>query len=188
MQINKIVTAQVAILLLAGTLSAKECIDFRSVNVGWTSYKTMAKIGVSGTFKDVKLLPSKNKSDIKSALVGTSVKINMQNITTKATIKTTNILKYFVPKLATKKVDAKIISVGEKRLNIELIFNKIKQIVPMNYTIEDGAVVAKGAIDARDFGFVSALKNLNTHVPAHKNKGWLDVAISFQLAYKDSCH
>lgn len=187
MKMNKIVIAQMAALFLAGTLSAKECIDMKSVSVGWTSYKTMAKIGVSGTFKDVTFMPSKNRADIKHALVGTSVKLNIQDIDAKAAIKTNNILKYFAPKLATQKIDAKIVSLDDKRLNLEIILNNKKQTVPMSYSIDGGVVVAKGVIDARDFGFVDALTNLNTHVAGHQNKGWLDVDISFELVYEDSC-
>ena len=184
---KKLLLSSLTLSLLTSSLLAKECIDIKNLNIGWTSYKTMAKIGVSGTFKDVKLIPSKNHSDIKSALIGTSVKLNIQNIDAKAAIKTSNILKFFAPKLASQNIDATIVSMDEKRVNIKIKLNDKTQIIPMSYTLDGGVMQAKGVIDARDFAMVDALKNLNSNVAGHKNKGWLDIALRFELVYEDHC-
>ena len=52
--------ALLASLTLASTLSAKECINLDKIDVKWTSFKTLAKVGVSGTFNKVELISSKN--------------------------------------------------------------------------------------------------------------------------------
>ena len=187
MKIKTLLLAPLSALLLSTSLNAAECVNIKSVNIGWTSYKTLAKIGVSGTFKDVILTKSKDTSNIKTALVGTKVTLNLANIDAKAAIKTSNILKYFVPELSTKGITATIVKVGEKRLALKILLNGRKQIIPMNYTLDGGVMLADGFIDARDFGMESALGNLNHHVAGHKNKGWLDIAIRFELIYDNKC-
>lgn len=179
--------APLATFLLSSTLNAAECVNIKNVNVGWTSYKTLAKIGVSGTFDNVKLTKSKDTANLKSALEGTSVLLNISNIDAKAAIKTKNILTYFAPKLTNGAINAKIVKVGEKGLTLAITLNGKKQLIPMKYTVNGGVVSANGVIDARDFGIENALKNLNKNVPAHKNKGWLDIAINFKLTYTNKC-
>jgi len=187
MKLKSILLTQLSTALLFTSLNASECIDIKSLSVGWTSYKTMAKIGVSGTFNKLELLKSQDTSTINSALVGTKVKLSMQNIDAKAKIKTTNIVKFFLPKLSQEEISATIISVGEKSLDLEILLNDKKEIVPMSYTLDGGVMQAKGVIDARDFAMENALKNLNTNVAGHKNKGWLDIAINFELIYTNKC-
>lgn len=187
MKIKKILLSQIGAALLLTSLNASECIDIKSVNIGWTSFKTMAKIGVSGTFDKLKLIKSKDTSTINSALVGTTVELNMQNIDAIAAIKTSNILKFFTPKLSTKGVRATILKVGEKSLALSLYLNGRKQIIPMKYTLDNGVMKASGVIDARDFGFEDALRNLNKNVAGHRNKGWVDIDINFELIYTNKC-
>ena len=187
MKIKNILLAQLGVVLLSSTLNAGECVDIKSVNVGWTSYKTLAKIGVSGTFSDVKIKKSQNRSNIQSALEGTSVSLNIANIDAKADIKTSNILKFFAPELANKAINATIVKVAEKQLALQIILNGVKQIIPMSYTLDGGVMSASGVIDAREFGMEGALTNLNRHVAGHKNKGWLDIAINFELIYTNKC-
>jgi len=187
MKIKTILLSQLSALLLTSSLNANECINIENVKIGWTSYKTMAKIGVSGTFNDVQLTKSKETSTINSALVGTKVSINMKDIDAKAAIKTSNILKFFAPELSTQGINATITKVGEKSLAIEVLLNGRKQIIPMKYTLDGGVMQASGVIDARDFGIEDALRNLNKNVAGHRNKGWLDIAINFELIYTNKC-
>lgn len=187
MKIKTLLLTPLATFLFSSTLNAAECVNIKNVNVGWTSYKTLAKIGVSGTFDDIKLTKSKDTANLKSALEGTSVLLNISNIDAKAAIKTKNILTYFAPKLTNGAINAKIVKVGEKGLTLAITLNGKKQLIPMKYTVNGGVVSANGVIDSRDFGIENALKNLNKNVPAHKNKGWLDIAINFKLTYTNKC-
>ena len=188
MKIKALLFSVLTTALLFTSLNARECIDIKSVDIDWTSYKTMAKIGVSGTFNGVTLSKSKDTSTLNSALVGTSVSIQLKSINAKAAIKTSNIVKFFIAKLSTKSIHAKITKLGDKTLALEILLNGRKQVIPMKYTLDGGVMQASGVIDARDFSIESALRNLNIHVPAHRNKGWLDIAIGFELIYTDACN
>lgn len=174
-------------LIFSSTLSAKECVNLDKVNVKWTSFKTLEKIGVSGTFKKVQLSSKENSSSLKEALESAKVKINISDIDANAAIKTNNILKYFVTNLETKNIDAKIKNVYDKSLEIELYLNGKKQIIPMSFTNKNNTIMAKGVIDALDFNLSPALKILNTEVAGHLNKGWYDIPIYFNLAYLKEC-
>lgn len=185
--ISKISLAALLTVALGSNLSAKECIHLDNAQVNWTSYKTLEKIGVSGTFSKVELQASKNTMDMKNALLNTAVKIDIKNIDAKAEEKTNNILKYFVSNLDNTTINATIKEVYENTLNVEIVLNNITKIIPMSYKIENGKVVSNGVIDGLDFNLAPALKVLNTQVAGHLNKGWYDIPVNFSLNYKNNC-
>lgn len=185
--ISKISLATLLTVALSTSLSATECIHFDKAQVNWTSYKTLAKVGVSGTFNKVELETNKKAMDMKNALLNTAVKIDIKNIDAKADEKTNNILKYFVSNLDNTAINAKIKEVYEDTLNVEIILNNITKVIPMNYKVENGKVVSNGVIDGLDFDLAPALKILNTQVAGHLNKGWYDIPVNFSLEYKNSC-
>lgn len=185
--ISKISLGTLLSLALSTSLSANECINLDNAQVNWTSYKTLAKVGVSGTFNEVKLQTNKNAIDIKNALLGSSVKIDIKNIDAKAQIKTDNILKFFVAHLDNTDINAKIKNVYKDTLDVEITLNNMTKTIPMNYRIENNKIVSNGVIDGLDFALVPALKVLNTQVAGHLNKGWYDIPLSFSLDYKNKC-
>lgn len=187
--IKKISTiALLCTALGASTLSAKECVNLNDVKVNWTSYKTLAKVGVSGTFSDVKFESSKNSASIKDALKNSSVNIDIKNIDAKAAIKTNNILKYFVSNLKTTNIEAKIVDVYSSSLTAKITLNGKSQTIPMNYKVKGDEIFAKGVLDALDFDLAPALKVLNTEVAGHQNKGWYDIPVNFTINYSKKCN
>jgi hypothetical protein len=185
MKILKVLTLSSALLI--SSLSAKECVNINDIEVNWTSYKTMSKVGVSGTFSKVDLLTEENKDTLKEALLNSFVKINLKDIDAKAEIKTNNILKYFVSYLDDSIIQAKIVSVYKDSLEVEIFLNNKRNIIPMNYKKDANKIIAKGVIDALDFDLSPALKVLNNNVAGHLNKGWFDIPISFDLSYNNKC-
>lgn len=174
-------------LLFATTISAKECINLSKLDVKWTSYKTLEKVGVSGGFSKVDLITEKNEDSLKEALLNTMVKISLKDIDAKAAIKTNNILNYFVKHLDNTNIQAKVVSVYTNSLDMEIFLNNERKIIPMKYKKENGKIVATGVIDALDFSLAPALKVLNTQVAGHLNKGWYDIPLSFTLNYSNRC-
>ena len=172
--------------LFASSLSA-QCININKADVNWTSFKTLSKVGVSGTFKEVKLETKKNASSTKEALLNSSVKISMKNIDAKADEKTNNILKYFVANLENEKIKAKVINVYDETLDLTITLNGKTKTIPMKYVIRENNIVSSGVIDALDFDLAPALKILNTEVAGHLNKGWYDVPVGFELSYNTTC-
>ncbi len=175
-------------LLLAPTLYAS-CFNTNDVNVKWTSFKTLSKIGVSGHFNDIKLnVTNKNAPSIKKLLENTSISIDLLNIDAKSKIKTSNIIKYFVSNLKNNNLQAKIVKVYDKTLDIKITLNETSKIIPMKYKLSTkNQIKAKGVIDALDFNLNKALNILNKNVAGHLNKGWLDIPIKFDLQINSKC-
>lgn len=185
--LTKLTISVLACVVLSKTLVAKECVNIEKLNVGWTSFKTLEKIGVSGNFRDIKILSGKNSSDIKELLVNTKVKLQMEKLDAGEDIKNNAIKKFFVNNLASKDVDAKVVGLSGDTLSLEITLNGITKVIPMKYEMSKNEVKSKGVIDALDFGLGSALRVLNTSVAGHLNKGWYDIPISFDLMYNKKC-
>jgi hypothetical protein len=186
--IYKLGLVSFASIVLSTTLQAKQCFNQTGIDVQWTSYKTLAKIGVSGHFNDVKLMiKNKNASNIKSFLNNARVSIKLSSIDANNENKTKSIKKYFVSNLSSKMIDAKIVSVEDKDLRVKIDLNGVSKIIPMKYTMAKGIIVADGVIDGEDFKLQNALKVLNTNVIPHANKGWYDIPIKFNMNISKNC-
>jgi len=183
-------TMSVSVLVcvaLSKTLSAKECVNIKKLDVNWTSYKTLEKIGVSGHFNNVNIKSKQNASNINHLLLNTTVNLNMSHLDADNDMKNSAINKFFVNNLSTKNVSANVVSLYEKSLDVKIMLNGVTKVIPMKYTIDEGKIKAMGVIDALDFGLASALKILNTAVAGHLNKGWYDIPISFDITYNTKC-
>ena len=178
----------VSAMILSTLGHAKECYNAEAIDVTWKSYKTLAKIGVGGNFSDITLgVVNKNASDIKTLLTDSSVQTSLDSIDAHLALKNSNIATYFTANLDTKSISAKIISVTDKGLQLEITLNKITKVIPMKYTVAEGKVHGTGVIDALDFRLIRALRTLNMNVAGHKKKGWNDISIAFDMSVSNKC-
>jgi hypothetical protein len=170
--------------LFSSALQAKECFTAKSIDVTWISYKTMAKIGVGGNFSSTLFTPAhKDASSTAIMLQGATVKLSLINLDAHNATKNSNIAEFFVANLSAKEINAKIVSADDKKLTVAITLNKKTHNIPMHYTIKNSKIIAKGVIDALDFDLVPALRTLNKNVAGHKNKGWNDIAIAFDMPF-----
>ena len=184
---KKIILASLVALSFS-SLYAKECFNSDSINVKWASYKTMAKIGVGGNFSKTDLsIANANASTLTRMLKGSSVKLSLRDIDAHLALKNINIGKFFTANLSTKNITAKIISADAKKLMVSITLNGKTQNIPMSYITKKSHIVATGVIDAVDFDLVPALRTLNKNVAGHKNKGWNDISIAFDMPYTSTC-
>ncbi len=185
---KKFLVAILCFSFLSITINAKECVNIKELKVKWTSYKTLKKIPVSGTFNKVELFSTQNKPTLQKALLNTKAKIDLKNIDVLNSKKTDNILKYFVTNLKSSNIEAKIIKVNKKIVDVEFIINGTAKVLPMKYKVTENKIVVKGVVDAQDFNLAPALKILNKEVKEHQNKGWFDIPIKFELSYTTTCN
>ena len=185
---SKTIIAIFSLLLLTSLTQAKECYNANTIDVKWTSYKTMAKIGVGGNFSKTNLqLAHKNNPSIQKLLNGAKVTLNLTSIDAHLALKNSNIADFFTANLSTDEIHTKVIYINEKSLNLQVTLNGITQIIPMKYTSKNSHIMASGVIDALDFHLVPSLRVLNKNVSGHKNKGWNDISISFDMPYTTTC-
>ncbi|WP_324171400.1 hypothetical protein [Sulfurimonas sp.] len=185
--IKTLTISTLLIASLSSSIYAKECFNADNIDVKWTSFKTLAKVGVSGTFNDVKLTTPRNANSLKTLLKDAQIAISFKNIDAKSAVKNENILKYFVANLETQNITGKITGVNQKELFVEFQLNKTTKIIPMKYLVKDNQVIASGVIDGMDFGMKKALFVLNKNVAGHLNKGWFDIPISFSMNLSKQC-
>ncbi len=149
--------------------------------VQWRAFKTPAKVGVLGTFTDVKVKSSKNKAKNFSELMsGQKVEINSHKIATGNEGRDENIVDNFFKKLkkATIKASIKKINTKKKSLTLEVILDGVKRQVPMAYDFKDSILKATGHIDVLDFALDGALKAINEACfTMHEGKTWSHVEV-----------
>ena len=185
---KKIILSSVLALIISVTLTASECYNANELDVRWMSFKTMAKIGVGGNFSQSTLkLVHKNAKTPATMLEGASVTLSLANIDAHNPTKNSNIAEFFVANLAAKNIMAKIVKADDKQLSVAITLNKKTLNIPMSYKIKGTNIVAVGVIDALDFDLVPALRTLNKNVAGHKNKGWNDISIAFDMPFTTTC-
>ena len=187
MKTIKVIKVSMLSILLGGSLMAKECHNLSNIDIQWTSFKTLEKIGVSGDFFKYNLQTQKNLPSIIKALEASSVKLDLKDLDAKADIKTNNIQSYFVKHLFSTKVDAKIKKAYNTSLILEITMNGVKRDIPFNYKLVGNKLNAKGYFDAGDFVMDKVMHILATGVAGHMNKGWDDIPVSFELDYSKKC-
>jgi hypothetical protein len=176
------------VLALSSNVQAKSCFNSDKIDVKWVSYKTLAKIGVSGNFSKVDLkITNKDAKDVQTLLTSARLDISLDAIDAHMDLKNSNIAKFFTALLDDKEIKTKIISATEKNLQLEVTLNGTTQTIPMSYESTESKVTAKGVIDGLDFGLTKALKSLNINVSGHKKKGWSDISISFEMDVSSEC-
>lgn len=178
----------ITLAVLGSTAYAKGCYNAQNIDVTWTSYKTLSKIGVGGNFSKVDFSTKhKEAKTINDMLVGAKIETGLADIDAHMDLKNNNIAEFFTAHVKNKAIQAEIISVSTKSIEVDITLNDTTIRIPMKYTIEDAKVKATGVIDGFDYGLLPALNSLNTNVSGHLNKGWTDIDIGFELPYTNTC-
>ena len=181
---NTILKSALTLLILGVSLQAAECYNAKTIDVTWTSYKTMAKIGVGGNFSDTALEGlTKNAPTAQAMLKDAKVTLSLKKLDAHNPTKNSNIAEFFVSNLSSEAIRASIVSIDKKKLIIAITLNKKTLNIPMNYIQNASHIKAEGFIDALDFDLVPALRTLNKNVSGHKNKGWNDISIAFDIPF-----
>ena len=167
------------------------------INVTWKAYKTLAKLGVAGAFKDVTYHPNKKEGkNFKELFVGSKVTIDVTKVDTKNSGRDKTLVESFFSKLAGKGIVGEIVAIkadksenGKRayhgRVDVNLTMNEHTLIIPMHYNYKAGHFEAKGDIDLFDFGANGALSSLNKSCfDLHQGKTWNDVTIGFSTTVK----
>ncbi len=180
----KKITSLVAALALASTLSAYE--QNGDVAIKWTGFKLASKVGVSGSFNIIesKTTPSDNFVEfLKSA----SVSIPTASFESNDKGRNENIISTLFSPTTAANISAKIVSVDEsdKSMIVEITMNEVVNKTIMKYDVNDGKLIAKGAINVLDFNlsnpFLAFAKKCQSF---HEGYSYPNVDLEFSLAFK----
>jgi len=175
--------------LIAGSALFGQCtLDSQDIKVGWTAYKTYAKAGVKGSFDTIKL-DAKSADTLATTLKGTTVHITTASVNTGHTQRDATLVKSFFEVQNVDAIKAKVLSVNEKSMDLEIEMNGVKRMIPFTYTKDEKELHAQGVIDLNDFHMLLSLGAINKACyDLHAGKTWQDVALSFTLKLDSGCN
>lgn len=187
MKVSTLLKVSMVSMVLSASLYANECHNLSNIDIKWTSFKTLQKIGVSGDFFKYDLKTVKNANSLGEALMNSEVQVDLKDLDAKMDLKTSNIQNYFVKKLISTNVDVKVKKVYSDSLVLEIMMNNVKRDIPFSYKMEGNKIIASGYFDAGDFVMGKAMHILATEVAGHMDKGWDDIPVTFKLDYSKRC-
>ena len=181
---KKILLASLLSFSLVSSLSAYELNG--DLGVKWTGFKTEKKLPVSGTFNDIKIdiKASPNLSDF---LTSANVIIKTSSFESKNPGRNESIVSTLFALPSAEVIEGNILEVNEddKSLILNVTMNEVTNPVRMDYTIENGNIVAIGNIDVLDFLMENSFMDFAEKCAAlHENKSFSDVDIEFTIPYK----
>lgn len=183
---KKILLSSIVAFGLISSLNAYELDKDKNLNVQWTGYKLPAKVGVSGTFKDVQVSAIKNDS-LSEFLKSAKAKIKTASFDSKNPGRDISIVGSLFSLASSEFIEGSVVSVDEKAktLVLDFVMNKISKQVPMSYEIKDNQITAKGKIDILDFAMDKPFAAFAKKCEAlHQGVSYSEVAIEFTLSYK----
>ncbi|MDM5272324.1 YceI family protein [Sulfurovum sp. zt1-1] len=159
--------------------------EVNSVEVGFTAFKTPAKVGVNGSFNNVEIVGNKSAESIEAMLTGLGVNIQTKNVNSGNEGRDKKLVSDFFLTQFTHTIQAKIVSVKPDAMVVEITMNNKTLSVPMVYKVEENKVIAKGYIDLGDFDMLPSLMSINKACyDLHAGKTWQDVEVGFLLNFQ----
>jgi len=176
------------LILSASAIFASQCnYNLRELQINWKAYKTPLKIGVGGTFDDVKIKTT-DKSSTKTFLETSTIVINTASVDSKNSGRDAKLVQYFFNTQNVKSIKAKVVSIKDKIITVAISMNGITKNIPMKLDLEANEAEAKGYIDLADFKMIPSLKSINQSCYVlHKGKTWRDVTIDFTVKTEKTC-
>lgn len=168
--------------LLFSPLSSANC-NLQQSNktpvIGFTAFKTKAKVGVKGVFKKVSWKGPSKEESLPKLLSELSFEVDATSVDTLDEGRNENIIESFFSLLNEKnKIFGKIVKVSKKKILLEIKMNGKKNMIPLKYTFENSVFNGLGHIDLMDFNASKALDSINKACYAlHEGKTWSHVEI-----------
>lgn len=185
-----------SLFLLIGWLNA-ECYMQKKgdVTVGFTAFKTAAKLGVGGTFDKVSTEGMQQGKTVDLLLKGAKAHVVMSSVNTKNKGRDATLVENFFNKMRGDLIEATVLSVDEKSSTIVvgIAMNAMSYEVPLKLSSkrvnkEVTKFHAAGTIDLFDFKANEALHAINKACYAlHKGKTWNDVDVYLDFTTKKVC-
>lgn len=186
----RIFISLLCLLMSQKNVLAADCVilELPKVKIAWTAFKTPAKAGVSGTFKDISFDRIPQAKSILAALSDSSFNINTQTVATNDLARDKKIATFFFSTMeGGEKISGLVKSVDQKTMTATIAFtmNAKTVLVPLKYSLSKMTLKAEGILDIFDFAMADELRALNEACAAkHEGKTWNDVVISIEAPFK----
>lgn len=197
-----VTAALVATTAMPTAAAATACtysVDPQAIEIGWTAFKLTDKVGVPGTFREVRWSGPTAASSLQDLARGLRVEIDGTSLSTGNPGRDATIAEYFFRRFRPDaKITGRAVSVeGDESsgtVDIEIAMNGTRRTVPFHYQIgDDHRVDARASIDVMDFALQGAFQSLHEACrDKHTGKDgvsktWTDVEIHLKGAFRKEC-
>lgn len=162
-------------------------IDAKNVSILWTAYKFTNKVGVSGTFKDLKFETRNSTGTIDTILYGSTLRIPTLSVDSKNEIRDPKLRTIFFKALHTDTITGKVLTVYKDSGLVEISMNNITREVPYSYSVKNDSIMLQTRLDLNQWNGQQAIEVLNKecydlHIGADGiSKLWPDVAVEIKF-------
>lgn len=164
--------------------------------ITWTAYKTTAKIGVSGTFKDFEVSTPVESGSVTELLNGLNANIAVTSVFSDNVERDGKLKSIFFGSMAETEsivVDFKSVDGADTAgtINMTVAMNGVSKELAGNYTVENNKVVITSSLDLGDWDANSSVKALNEACDdLHKgedgvSKLWPTVDVTIESTLKE---
>jgi YceI-like domain len=164
-------------------------INPENIKVTWTAFKTPKKVGVGGTFSNLKFEGALNGNSIDEIIKSSTFLIKTDSVDTKDPARDIKIAQFFFKKMKGEAaISGKVESMDGQFINLAVTMNEKILVVPLAYKIKGSKLSASGTLDVLDFAMDESLKSITMACSEkHEKKTWSDVNLSLETTFKKIC-
>jgi hypothetical protein len=184
-----LITLSLVSLMVPVHAACTYTINKDDVNVNWKAFKTPAKVGVGGRFRELGI-PKVIKADsVEKIFNNTKFNIDSASTATRNSGRDAKIVKFFFqPMLGGLNITGGFKYVDEEEVTLIVKMNSVEVKVPMKLTDKDNILTGTGVLDLYDFSMKKNLLGINQACyELHEGKTWNDVEIGFIMKYSKKC-
>lgn len=170
----------------------------QSVTMEWTAFKTSEKIGVPGSFHEIKLLNTKEGKTVQEVFAEAIVELRLPSVFSNNDIRDPKIREFFFGNIENERAKGQVIEIipmDEKsgKMIIKLGFNGLMENIEAKYFVNKGTMSVNFDLDINKFKGEKALGALNEECDdLHKGADgksilWPDVNIVISAQTKEDC-
>lgn len=159
------------------------------VKVQWTAFKTAKKVAVPGSFTQVEFESKGESKNVEQLLQATSFKIDLTTVASGDPIRDGQLRSSFFKLLKQEGVaSGNFIKARAGKVQMVLTMNGVRKSVPMNYTVKDDLLEAKGSLNLFDFAAEAPFKTLaQACLVKHEGKSWPEVDLLLTAKLAKTC-
>lgn len=167
--------------------------DETATTLTWTAFKLTEKVGVDGTFDEIRVVAKEadNKFDV---LNNATFEIPVSSINTQDTTRDGKIRRSFFAQMdKTDLLTGEIISIDKSAARVSITMNGVSKEYDSEVKVKGEKITMITVIDIRDFDGQVAMDSLSVvcaekHTgPDNENKLWTDVSIAVSSTLKKTC-
>lgn len=151
-------------------------------SIEWTAFKTPEKVGVKGTFSDVKLLDVKEAATLEESLKGASFIVTTSTVSTNDAGRDEKLKVEFFAKMVGN-INGFFGEFKDGKVLVNLTMNGVTKEKEFTYVVADNTVKINGSVDILgDFVAQKAFDSLHEACKdLHAGKTWSDVEIAVEI-------